>query len=274
MTAIERELRLDDITIDPDLQPRVEDIDPDYVHALEDVLDVVPPIRVVEWDGRKVLVDGFQRLAAFQNRGVTTIPVEVVPAPADGDLHALAFAFNAQHGRPLSLTDRRTEAARLLQAHPDWADREIGRRCGLSQPTVAKLRADLEQSAQIEQTDVRIGRGGYSYTVGTNAKQRPAGELPDEGIGERLSGAVGRMFTSEDRRQQRRVAGYFKRLAVALEDGDDLAGWESAEAAAEACLLVLGDDEAADLGDRLGRTSRNVLNVAMALGYAADEDPA
>lgn len=268
------ELSITAITIDPVLQPRVEGIDPDYVRALEDVLDAVPPIRVVEWDGQKILVDGFQRVAAFQNRGVTTVPVEMVPGPADGDLKALAFTLNAGHGRPFSQADRRAEGTRLLRLHPVWADREIGRRCGLAQPTVAKLRTDLEESAQIEQTDVRVGRGGYTYTVGTNAKQRSAGELPDEGIGERLSGAVGGMFTSEERRQQRRIAGYFRRLVIALEDGDDLAGWETPTNAANACRLVLGEEAAADLGDRIGRTSRNVLDVAIALGYWDDEDAA
>lgn len=267
MMASERQLRLDRITIDPTLQPRVEGIDPDHVRTLEDAHDMWPPLVVVDHDGTYVLVDGYHRYAAAQNLGLETVIVDALDIPTDGDLKALAFALNAQHGRPLSLTDRRQEAARLLRAHSDWADREIGRRCGLAQPTVAKLRTDLEAAAQIEQTDVRVGRGGYTYTVGTNAKQRPAGELPDEGVGERLSGAVGRVFTSEDRRQQRRIAGYLRRLAVALEDGDDLDGWESATDAADACRLVLGDEGAVDLGDRLGRTSRNVFDVAIALGY-------
>lgn len=267
------ELPITAITIDPALQPRVEGIDPDHVHTLEAVPASWPPLIVVAWDGQHVLVDGFHRYAAAQNLGLTSVSVEIREPPPDGDLHALAFALNAQHGRPLSLTDRRQEAIRLLQAHPDWADREVGRRCGLAQPTVARLRDDLETSAQIEQTDVRVGRGGYTYTVGTNAKQRPAGELPDEGVGERLSGAVGRMFTSEERRQQRQVASYFKRLAVALEDGYDLSDWVTASDAAEACRLVLGADAAAELGERLGRPCRNVLDVAIALGHD-DEDAA
>lgn len=274
MASTEKQLDLRQITIDPALQPRVDGIDPDYVRALEDALDTVPPILVVKQDGRDVLVDGFQRVAAFQNRGITTVPVQVLPMPEDGDLKALAFSLNASHGRPLSLTDRRAEAERLLRTHPDWADREIGRRCGLAQPTVAKLRADLESSAQIEQTDVRVGRGGYTYTVGTNVRQRSSGDLPDEGLGERFSGAVGGIFTSADRREHRQLASYFRRLVIALEDGDDLAGWDTAEDAAEACRLVLGHDAAADLGERLGRPCRNVLNVAIALGYVDDEDAA
>lgn len=259
--------KLTAITIDPTLQPRTVGIDPEHVRTLEAVPESWAPLVVVAVDGHSVLVDGFHRFAAAQNLGLDTVTIDLVEMPADGDLKMLAFALNAKHGRPLSLSDRRSEAIRLLRAHPDWADREIGRRCGLAQPTVAKLRDELEASAQIEQTDVRVGRGGYTYAVGTNAKQRPAGELPDEGIGERLSGAVGRMFTSEDRRQQRSIAGYFRRLVIALEDGDDLAGWEIPTDAADACRLVLGEEAAADLGNRMGRTSRNVLDVAIALGY-------
>jgi len=266
-------VKLTTIIVDPALQPRIGGIDPDHVHILEAVAESWAPLVAVVVDGRHALIDGFHRYAAAQNLGLETITVEVVDMPADGDLKALAFALNAKHGRPLSLSDRRAEAERLLRARPDWADREIGRRCGLAQPTVAKLRTDLETSAQIEQTDVRVGRGGYTYAVGTNSKQRPAGEFPEEGVGERVGSAVGRLFTSEERRQQRLLTSYFRRLAVALEDGDDVDGWVTDAEAADACRRVLGDEHAAELRDRLGRTSRNVLNVAIALGYA-DEDAA
>jgi hypothetical protein len=272
--TIELQRRLDEIIIDITLQPRVAGIDADHVRTLEKVADAWPPLVVVEHLGALVLVDGFHRYAAAQNLGLATVPVVRHDMPEDRDLKGLAFRLNAVHGRPLTLQDRRDRATELLQRYPGWSDREIARQCGLAQPTVAKLRSELEASAQIEQTDVRVGRGGYTYTVGTNAKQRPAGELPAEGLGERLGGALGRMFTSAERRQQRQVAAYFKRLAVALEDGDDLDGWETVNGAAEACRLVLGDEAATDLGERLGRTSRNVLDVAIALGYDDDEDAA
>lgn len=268
------DLSITAITVDPVLQPRTAGIDPDHVRTLEAVADAWPPLVAVERSGVLILVDGYHRYAAAQNLGLATVPVEIRDLPEDGDLKGLAFSLNAAHGRPLTLQDRRTRANDLLHAHPDWADREIGRRCGLAQPTVAKLRSDLESSAQIEQTDVRVGKGGYTYTVGTNVKQRSAGELPDEGLGERFAGAVGGIFTSVERREQRQLASYFRRLAVALEDSDDLPGWEMAEDAADACVLVLGQDAAADLGKRLGRTCRNVLNVALALGYVDDEDAA
>lgn len=260
------------ITVDPELQPRTAGINPDHVRALEAVADSWPPLITVERSGTVILVDGFHRYAAAQNIGLVTVSAEIRDMPADGDLKGLAFTLNAAHGRPLTLQDRRTRAGDLLRLHSDWADREVGRRCGLAQPTVAKLREQLESTAQIEQTDIRVGQGGYTYTVGTNVKQRPQGDLPGEALGDVVSSAVGRLFTSAERRDQRQLTSYLRRLAVALEDSDDLVGWETADEAAASCRLVLGHDDAADLGVRLGRSSRNVLNVAIALGYDDDED--
>ncbi len=264
MTTEIYDLPLDRIVVVPDLQPRVAGLDEAYVRALEDVAASWPPLVGVRQGNRCVLVDGRHRFAAAQNLDLATVPVRVLDPPADGDLHALAFALNAVHGRELTLDDRRAEAARLLRAHPDWADREIARRCGLAGNTVGAVRARLEQAAQIEQTETRVGRGGYPYAVGTNPKARPLGDLPDPGLGELVGGAVGRLFTSDERRRQRRIAQYLQRLAVALEDQDGLEGWATA---AEACRLVLGEERAAELGERLGWTSRNVLDVAVALGY-------
>lgn len=257
-------LGLSDIDIDPALQPRVGGLDADHVNELQAVPDSWPPLAVAQCDGKHVLVDGFHRYAAAQNLGLESVPVKVVEAP-DGDLFSLAFALNAVHGRPLNLSDRRAYAERLLTQNPDWADREIGRRCGLSQPTVAAVRSRLEETAKIEQTDTRIGAGGYIYKVGTNQKQRQAGELPEANLPERPADAGD--FTPAQRMQHRQIAHYLVRLAAALEDGDDLEGWSMADDAAYACKVVLGPERARELAERLGRTSRDVLDVAERLGY-------
>jgi predicted transcriptional regulator len=159
-------IRVDDIVIDPTIQPRVGGIDNDHVRALEEAIDGLPSLSVVVLNGGYVLVDGWHRLAALQNQGRAEVSAVVLEVPADDDVHRMAFELNASHGRPLLLVDRRAEAARELETNPKMSDREIGRRCGLSQPTVAKIRANLEQSAQISRTTSRVGKGGYHYEVG------------------------------------------------------------------------------------------------------------
>lgn len=267
-------LALDRITIDPALQPRVDGIDPDHVRALEVVHETWLPLTVVHQDGQHILIDGFHRIAAAQNLGLQTVPVEIRHLPPDGDLKALAFGLNAVHGRALTLTDRRAEAERLLRERPEVSNLEVSRRAGLAPTTIATIRTRLEEAAAIDPMPERLGIDGTRYPVSTERSSRSPGEVPDEGIGERLTGVVGRVFTSGERREQRQLTSYLRRLAVALEDSDDLAGWTTDEDAAEGCVLVLGQEAAAALGERIGRPCRNVLNVAIALGYVDDEDTA
>ncbi len=255
------QVQLGELEVDPSLQPRVGGTDPAHVRALEEAHEGWPPLKVVYQDGRYLLVDGFHRLEAARRLGLEAIPVEVLEAPEDGDLWTLAFLLNASHGKLLSLADRRAFAERLLRDRPHLADREIGRRCGLSGNTVGAIRGSLEESAQIEQTAERVGRGGYRHTVG-----RRAGELPDPGPGE----ALAKLFQPQERRQQKRLARYLERLAVALDDQYGLKGWETHEDAAEACREALGGERAADLARRLGDGAHNVLMAAVSLGY--DED--
>jgi len=158
---------LSDIVIDPTIQPRVGGIDTDHVRALEEAVDSLPPLSVVVLNGGYVLCDGWHRLAALQNQGRQKVSAVVLPVPDDDDVHRLAFELNASHGRPLSLDDRRAEAARVLHFDPATSDREIGRHCGLSQPTVGRIRTEMERTETIEQTTERRGRGGYRYSTGS-----------------------------------------------------------------------------------------------------------
>jgi len=257
------DVRIEELVIDPSLQPRVGGLDADHVRALEETPESWPPLKMVRQDDRYLLVDGYHRLEAANNLGLESIRVEVVDAPSDGDLHALAFALNAEHGRPLSLTDRRAFAESLLRAQPYLADREIARRCGLAANTVGAMRERLEESAQIEQTTERVGHGGYVYRP-----RREAGELPETDPMETL----GELFAPRERRRQRRIARYLERLAVALEDQYKLKAWETHEDAASACRAALDEERVAKLAQDLGSGAYNVLQVAIALGYEDIEE--
>jgi len=253
--------RLSSIFVDPSLQPRVAGIDPDHVRELEAVTELWPPLRVAKRDGRYVLIDGFHRYAAAQNLKLESVPV-VELAPAEGeDLHALAFALNAEHGRPLTLSDRRAFAARLLRANADWSDREIGRRCGLAQPTIAKVRQELERRAAIPAAPTRVGRDGRARTASTPAARGVTA----------LANVLETVASALDRTGHRQIVRYLAKLADVLEEQNDLRHYDTVEDAAQACRAVLGEEKARELAERLGWSSDNILQIAQALGYT-DED--
>ncbi|MDQ2745592.1 MAG: ParB/RepB/Spo0J family partition protein [Chloroflexota bacterium] len=254
------DVRFTEITVDPELQPRVEGLDLDHVRALEEGVESWPPISVVPRQGGYLLIDGYHRLAAAQNLRLDTIRSQVLAQPEDGDLVALTFSLNAVHGRPLSLADRRAFAARSLQRRPEVSNLEVSRRAGLAPTTIAAIRQQLEAADAIYPVEQRVGRDGQSYTV--PVRDREPGELPKLSMGEQ----VGNLFSANDRKQHRRIVQYLQRLGVALGDLDELA-WETADELTEACRLVLGDERAAALAGLLGPGAAAVLTVAEALGY-------
>lgn len=253
------DVQLGDVIADPELQPRLGGIDPDHVRTLEAVIAEWPPVRVLRREACWLLIDGFHRLAAAQNLGVSSVKAVVIDPPADGDLPSLAFAFNVAHGRPLTLADRRVFAGRLLRQHPDWSDREIGRRAGLVQPTVAKVRQDLERDAAIAPAETRRGRDGRVYP----ASPAPSGRT----IVEAINDVIERVITPAERIKQREIVRYLERLADMLEAQDNLAGFETIKAGADACRAVLGEATAKELAERLGWSGANIVAVAEALGY-------
>lgn len=249
------------IIVDPTLQPRVEGIDPDQVQSLEAVSEHWPPLKVAKRGNRFILLDGFHRLAAAQNLKLATVQVTVVEATEEQDLRDIAFGLNAVHGSPLSLTDRRAHAAWLLRKNPNSSDREIGRRCGLTQPTVAKVRQELEQQAQIEPAEKRVGRDGRTY----NASQK-SGTTSLAAVVENLIDA----FSPAERRAQRQFVNYLKRLASVLDEQHGFEAYENFETAANACRVVLGGDGANEFAQYIGPESWNILQIARALGYRED----
>jgi hypothetical protein len=243
--------------INPELQPRVSGIDPGHVRELEPVHSHWPPLKVVNRNGRNLLVDGFHRYAAAQKLGLEQVNVTVLEVSEGEDLHALAFALNASHGSPLTLIDRRAFAGRLLRSHPDWSDREIGRRSGLVQPTVAKVRHDLEQQAQIPVTTTRVGRDVRPYNAtGQQGHTRIT-------VSEFLENIVSRL----DQNEQRRIVRYLEKLADLLEEQDTLKGFQTIEDAATACSAVMDEEQSKELAERLGWSSGNIFEIARALGY-------
>lgn len=164
-------LRIDQIRRDGGTQSRAainDETVAEYAEAMSDPDTMFPPI-IVYFDGREYwLADGFHRLAAWERIGRTEIPAEI----RQGDrrraiLHSVAA--NSAHGLRRTNADKRRAVTVLLSDDEwsRWSNREIARRCAVSDPFVAKMRDDL--SANGLQIDVvrRVERGGTTYEQNT-----------------------------------------------------------------------------------------------------------
>lgn len=247
MTVPTYALPLEQIVIDDALQPRCEGISEAHVTALMELPENWPPIVVVPQGDSLMLVDGFHRYEAATRLAFGSIAATIRERPPDGDLLRVAFELNAAHGRPLSLADRKNYALSLFTVHPDYSDREIGRRTGLNHETVGALR---------------------------NQKTQTPLHVPARRPGE-LNGDVS-LFDpirfSKATREQKAVAGYIKRLAVALSDPYEdengvatLAVWsKDPNEIAEGCFAAMGAERASKILTTLESDAKFIVAVAKA----------
>jgi hypothetical protein len=132
----------------------------------------LPPILV---DRRTMrVIDGMHRLRAASLKGRASIQVQFFDgSPADGFLRGVEA--NVTHGLPLSQTDRRAAAARIIASHPQMSDRAIGEVSGLAARTVAGIRQRSSTSAP--QLNARVGRDGRVRPLDGVVGRRKAAEL-------------------------------------------------------------------------------------------------
>lgn len=115
-----------------------------------------PPILVHRESMR--VIDGMHRLQAATERGEDTISVRFFEGSSD-EVFLAAVQANTTHGLPLSLSDRKFAATRILETHAHWSDRAIAKVVGLAHDTVGRLRA--RASGETDQLhDARLGRDG------------------------------------------------------------------------------------------------------------------
>lgn len=154
----------------------------EYVEAMGDENTVFPPITVY-FDGRDYwLADGFHRLEAWRRIGRTDIPADV----RQGDrrraiLHSVAA--NSAHGLRRSNEDKRRAVLTLLEdaEWSQWSDREIARRCAVSHPFVANLRASLTGNVSSDDaTEVRAYTTKHGTATTMNTANIGSGPNPDQ----------------------------------------------------------------------------------------------
>lgn len=140
-----------------------------------------PPVDVY-YDGKEYwLADGFHRYWAVSKASLRAIKAIIHQGTRrEAILHSVGA--NAAHGLRRSNADKH-RAVEVLLRDPEWqqwSDREIARRCGVSQPFVGKVREGMsmppsDNGYQMERT---VHRNGTTFTQKIKTVDKPATEIP------------------------------------------------------------------------------------------------
>jgi hypothetical protein len=140
--------------------PRLKGISAEHARLIADAADSVPPILVQQ--GTMRVIDGMHRVRAACLQGKQHVEAYLISCD-DDESFLWAVRMNLTHGLPLTLSDRKAAACRIIQGHPEWSDRAIAALAGLSDKTVGSLRRRLADT--IPRTRWRIGRDGRARTL-------------------------------------------------------------------------------------------------------------
>lgn len=177
-------LPIDVVRIDGGTQNR--DLDLDWVESIARDIEYGDEIKnpVVFFDGKEYwLADGFHRYHATRNVKKVSLICDVINGTLDD---AIYYSWNAniKHGLPPTLEVKRSNAVKMLK-HPKYgarSDLEIAKHCGLSHPTVARLRAENAPETK-DKPRIQVDKHGNETTKKLPkpvVKEPPPPPAPDE----------------------------------------------------------------------------------------------
>lgn len=152
---------------------RVSGEQPEHTRALAAVLAQLPPIVVHRPTMR--VIDGLHRVRAAELCGREFIAAYMFDGD-EVDALALATQMNLESVLPLSSTDRRVVAKRIITMRPQWSDRLVASITKLSTKTVREVRRSCQVNSQLL-TEERVGRDGRVRPVNAAAKREMAADL-------------------------------------------------------------------------------------------------
>ena len=162
-------LPIADIMINGGTQSRVKlnwDVIAEYAEAI--TLDAIFPPILVFYDGKNYwLADGFHRLHATKKAGRQEIAVEIHQGNRR-DALLYSVGANANHGLRRTNADKRRAVNIMLQDEEwnHWSNREIAKRCGVSEFMVRQMRESIcDKNADTKKRTVQ--RQGKTYTLDT-----------------------------------------------------------------------------------------------------------
>lgn len=153
------------------LSPRERRADPAHIRLLAET-ESTHPLLVHRPTMR--VIDGVHRLRAAMLNGLTEVTVQSFDG-SEADAFVLAVELNIRHGLPLTLRERKTAAQRIIASHPNWSDRAIAERTGLSAKTVGKIRRQTRD--EIPDLGSRVGRDGRARPISCIEGRRRAAAL-------------------------------------------------------------------------------------------------
>jgi len=160
-------------SIRPGESPRLEGEDRVHIERLAAMEVRLPPVLVDRQSMR--VIDGMHRLLAASLQGRNSIAVQFFDGrPEDAFLRAVEA--NVTHGLPLSQSDRRAAAERIIESHPHLSDRAIAQLAGLSAKAIGGLRRRSSAMPQVS----RVGKDGRVRPLNSaEGRQRAAEVLAD-----------------------------------------------------------------------------------------------
>jgi hypothetical protein len=148
-------------------------------HQLADGGLRFPPVLLFTSGRQHWLADGYHRVLAARQAGLTEIAAEVRPGtPRDALLAGIAA--NSTHGLPRTRADKRKAVALLL---PDaewsqWSDREIARHCQVDHMMVGRMRRRAS-GAKRQIGERKVQRGGTVYKMEVAGREASGAALTD-----------------------------------------------------------------------------------------------
>ncbi|MEV4943675.1 ParB/RepB/Spo0J family partition protein [Streptomyces zaomyceticus] len=152
--------------------PRLNGVDEEHVRRLAGIYGSLPPVLVHRTTMR--VVDGMHRVAAATSMGLSSVEVQYFDG-ADEEAFLRAVTANVAHGLPLSVTDRKAAAERILRARPELSDRSVASYTGLDAKTVASIRP--RSTAESPRSNIRLGADGRVHPLDRTAERLRAAEL-------------------------------------------------------------------------------------------------
>lgn len=185
-----KKLKLSDIRIDGDTQPRIKldlDLVKDYAEKMRDGI-IFPSIDVF-FDGSEYwLAAGFNRYHATKSNGHIEIECNIINGTLR-EAQLYSKKSNNKHGKPLTPEENRINIRKVLEdeEYSQWSNNKIAKELDVSSMTVGRVRIAMQEESNIEKPKERkfIDKHGNESTMavsnlGRKPKDEPEEETKDE----------------------------------------------------------------------------------------------